>query len=97
MLHESSKTSNTINKEHLSRRLEPWKERKVNAYLSEWVAIQKRLETSNSNSRKPEYISKNFVHFIKTGNISRALRFLSENPDNGVVNLTDEVKQQLNI
>ena len=88
----SNKSSNTINKEHLSRRLELWKEGKVNALLCESVAIQKRLETSNSNNRKPEYISKTFAHYIKTGNIKRALRLYSENPDNGVLNLTDEIK-----
>ena len=34
---------------------------------------------------------------MKTGNINRALRLLPENPDNGVLHLIDEVKQQLNI
>ena len=64
----SDEASNTINKEHLSRRLELWTEGKVNALLSEFVAIQKRLEASNSNNRKAEYISKIFGHFTKTGN-----------------------------
>ena len=81
----------------MSRSLELWKEGKVNAILSECVGIQKRLETSNSKNRKPEYISKTFAHFIKTGNINRVLRLLFENPDNGVLNPIDEVKQQLNI
>ena len=37
------------------------------------------------------------ARFIKTGNINRALRSLSETPDNGVLNLTDKVTQQINI
>ena len=61
------------------------------------LAIQTRLQTSTSTNRKPKHISKTFAHFIKTGNINRALRLLSENPDIGVLNLTDEIKQQLNI
>ena len=36
----SNKTSNTINKEHLSRRLELWKEGKINALLSKYIAIK---------------------------------------------------------
>ena len=44
-----------------------------------------------------EYIRKTFTHFIKTGNINRTPRLLYENSDNGVLNLTDEAKQQLNI
>ena len=93
----SNKASNTINKDHLSRRLELWKEGKVNTLLSECVVIQKRLETSNSNIRKFEYICKTFAHLIKTGSMNRALRLLFENPDNGVLNLTDEIKQQPNV
>ena len=58
--------------------------------------MQKGLETSNSNSRRPEY-SKTFVHLIKDGNINRALSLLSENSDSGVLQLTDEIKQQFNI
>ena len=54
---------------------------------------KERLETSNSNNGKPKYISKTFSHFIKTININSALRGFSENPDHGVLNLTDEVKQ----
>ena len=77
----------------LERRKEVWKEGNVNALLSECVAIEKRMKTSDSNNRKPEYISEAFVHFIKTGNINRALRLLSENPDNGVLNLFDNVRQ----
>lgn len=46
---------------------------------------------------KPEYISTNFARFIKTGNINRALRLLSGNPDNGVLDLTDEVRRQLQV
>ena len=34
---------------------------------------------------------------MKTGNINRACRLLSENSENGVLHLTVEVKQQLNI
>ena len=90
-----SKTSNTINKRHLSRRLELWTE--GNALLSESIVIQKRLETSNSNNRKLEYISKTFAYFIKTSNINRALKLLSENTDSGVLSITDKFKQQLNI
>ena len=69
----------------------------MNAFLSECIAIQKRLETRNSNNRKAKYISKTFAHFIKPGNINRALRLLSENPDNGVLHLIDDVKKQLDI
>ena len=93
----SNKASNTINKEHLLGRLELWTEGKVNALLSESIVIQKRLETSNSNNRKLEYMSKTFAYFIKTSNINRALKLLSENTDSGVLSITDKFKQQLNI
>ena len=46
-----NKASNTISKEHLSIRLELWNWGKVNALLSEYTAIQDRLETSNSNNK----------------------------------------------
>ena len=46
-----NKASNTISKEHLSIRLELWNWGKVNALLSEYIAIQDRLETSNSNNK----------------------------------------------
>ena len=62
-----------------------------------YISIQHRLETSYSNSRKAEYIIKMLAHFIKTRDINRALRSLSETPDNGVLNLTDKVTQQINI
>ena len=42
---------------------------------------------SNSNNKKLVYISRTFAHFIKTDNINRAFSFLSENPDNEVLNL----------
>ena len=84
------KASNT-NKEQLSRRPELWKWGKVNPLLRECIGIHKRLETSNSNNKKPKCISKAYVYFIKTGNINRALQLLSENPDNGVLSLTGEV------
>ena len=65
----SNKSSNTINKEHLSIRLEFCKKGKVNALLSECLAIQNRLKTSNSNNKiqnlnksaKPLYISSKLV------------------------------------
>ena len=47
----SNKASNTINQKHLSRILELWKKGKVNALLSECIAIQNRQKTSNSNNR----------------------------------------------
>ena len=72
-------------------------EGKVNALLSESIVIQKRLETSKSNNRKFECISRTFAHFIKTGNINKVLKLLSENTDSGDLNITDKVKQQLNI
>ena len=57
----SNKASNTINKDHFSKRLKIWKEEKVNALSSECVTVQERVETSNSKrkekKRKPEYTS----------------------------------------
>ena len=42
-------------------------------------------------------ISKTFSHFVKNGNINRALKLLSENPTSGVLTLSDEVLEQIKI
>ena len=66
----SNKASNTISKDHLSGILELWKKGKEDVLLSECIAIEKRLEISNSSNRKPEYNRKFFRYFIKIGNIN---------------------------
>ena len=46
---------------------------------------------NNENYKKTEYTHKTFEHFIKIGNIYKALILFSENPDGGVLDLKDEV------
>ena len=65
--------------------------------MRECIEIQSRLKKNNNNTRNAEYLSKTFSHFIKTGNINRALRLLSENLDCGVLDLTDDVLEGLKL
>ena len=87
----SQKASNETNKTHFERRFKLWKDGNISTLVNECNGIKRRLKQNNSNTRNGEYISKTFAHFIKTGNINRALRLLSENPDCGVLDLTYDV------
>ena len=93
----SQKSSNETNKAHFERRFKLWKDGNITTLVSECIEIQRRLRKNNNNTRNAEYLSKTFSHFIKTGNINRALRLLSENPDCGVLDLTDDALEGLKL
>ena len=90
------KASNNINKVHIERKFKLWKDGNVKTLLSEYITIQ-HLLSNNDNNTDEKYISKTFAHFIKLGNINRALRLISENPDNGKLDLSEDVLQELKL
>ena len=83
-------------KEHqecLEKRLKLWRNGKIDCLLREGRMIQRRIQKSRRND--PPNKAKIFAKLVMEGQISSALRYLSENDGGGVLPLTDDVLQQL--
>ena len=94
LLQKPSKASKA--KEHLSKldeRLKLWKQGSIITLLHEGQKIQKRLQSSNK--RKPEDTARVFAKLMMQGKINAALKFLSKESENGVLDLNDDVLRDL--
>ena len=83
-------------KEHqecLEKRLKLWRNGKIDCLLREGRMIQRRIQKSCRND--PPNKAKVFAKLVMEGQISSALRYISENDVGGVLPLTDDVLQQL--
>ena len=90
----SSKCKSSEIKEHVKRRLDVWRNQGIDELLMECRSIQKRLTTSNVQSKNTD-IAKKFANFMIHGKVNSAMRLLEENATGGVLDLTDETMQSL--
>ena len=87
----------STSKEHrecLLRRLELWKNGEIGTLLREGKTIQARLKTHSPPSDEAT-IAKKFASLIFEGNGRAAMRYVTEEKDNGVLELTEETIKQL--
>ena len=97
LLQKPSKTSKA--KDHLralERRIRLWEEGNIIELVNESKAIQERLPSNNTpmNIKK---LSLKFKQLMQRGNVNRALRLLTNNMSNGVLPLSKETLQLLNL
>ena len=85
------------NRAHLKRRLELWKQGKVNNLLFECKSIQDRLPSYTQSSKNQDDVNKKFTNLMKHGKINAALNLLSEITSDGVLPLNETTMQQLEI
>ena len=83
--HFTSKCSDHITA--LERRLKAWKEGDIDGLLREGRAIQSRLVFQRYKSDHASWTARNFAKLVFEGKIHSALRFLSENQGNGILDL----------
>ena len=97
LLQKPSKTSKA--KDHLralERRIRLWEEGNIIELVNESKAIQERLP-SNNTPMNIENLSLKFKQLMQRGNVNRALRLLTNNMSNGVLPLSKEILQLLNL
>jgi len=95
LLQKSSKTSKSKeNKEHLKRRLELWKQKRISELVDEVKAVQCRLAASNSKRHDVD-IKHRFSKLMELGKIKQAMKLLSSNSCKGMLELSDETLSQL--
>lgn len=78
-------------KEHLAilkRRLELWKNGEVSELLRECRQIQAKLKSSKR--RNPDDAARIFAKLVFEGKIGAALKFISDETESGILDLTDE-------
>ena len=73
----------------LEKRLKLWGEGNINELLDESKEIQERLSSTNTPMNLQK-ISMKFKHLMQKGNVSGALKLLTNNMSNGILPLTDE-------
>ena len=83
-------------KDHVKKvedRLKSWKEGKISELLRESRIIQERLK---SNKKPPvKDIAKSFANLMFTGRVNAALKLLSDESENGVHTITDDIRNEL--
>ena len=90
LLQKSSKSSKSKeNKEHLERRICLWKQKNLVALVDEVKAIQNRLTNSNAKPRT-EDIRNKFSELMQHGKVNQALKLLSKEASNGLLELSEE-------
>ena len=97
LLQKPSKTSKA--KDHLralERRIRLWEEGNIIELVNESKAIQERLPSNNA-PMNIEKLSLKFKQLMQRGNVNRALRPLTNNMSNGVLPLSKETLQLLNL
>ena len=75
---------------HLERRLTLWSNGNISALLEEGRVIQAHLPTSRRSNNEPDKISRQFTNYMLVGNVSAAIRLLSDSECGGTLSL-DEV------
>ena len=97
LLQKPSKNSKSKNHlKLLERRFEIWKEGNINELYEEGKAIQDRLK-SNGSSNDIAKIPKKFKLLMQKGNVNGALKILTNNMSGGILPLTDETLQLLEL
>ena len=94
LLQKPSRTSKA--KEHLKKleeRLTLWKDGHIEVLLNEGLKIQQRLTTSKR--RTSDDVSRAFAKLILEGKINAALKMISEEASNGVLDLDDKTMADL--
>ena len=94
LLQKPSRTSKA--KDHLQKlvdRLNLWKKGEISDLLRECRDIQKKVQSSKR--RSSEDSARIFSKLMMQGKINAALKFLSSDADNGVLELTDETMNSL--
>ena len=97
LLQKPSKNSKA--KEHLARleeRMQLWSEGHLNELLQEGRKIQQRLLV-NSASRPATDNARIFAKLMFQGKVNTALKFISSDCDNGVLELSDDVMKDLGL
>ena len=92
-------SKNSKSKNHLKlleRRLEIWKEGNLNVLYEEGRAIQDRLK-SDGNPHEIVKISKKFKFQMQKGNVNGVLKILTNIMSSGILPLTDETLQLLEL
>ena len=92
-------SKNSKSKNHLKlleRRLEIWKEGNLNVLYEEGRAIQDRLK-SDGNPHEIVKISKKFKFQMQKGNVNGVLKILTNIMSSGILPLTDESLQLLEL
>ena len=93
-LQKPSRTSKSKDHQYcLKERLEQWKEVQIKKLLREGCLLQSRL--SKAKSQSPQDKARIFANLIMDGQINSAVRFLTENGNNGILPLNTEVIQEL--
>ena len=90
LLQKPSKQSKS--KDHyeaLKRRLQKWKKGNTAELYKECLVIQKRLK-SPTLPNSMEATSKKFAVLMRKGNVSAAIKFLTDNMEGGVLPLNDK-------
>ena len=90
LLQKTSPTSKA--KEHteaLKRRLDLWDAGKLDELLFEATSIQKRLK-AGAGKNDVNNISRRFAGMMRVGNVSGAVKLITENADGGVLPLDQE-------
>ena len=82
------------NKETLDRRMNLWKENKIEELVSECQVIQSRLKPTHRKEDENERAER-FNKLMMRGNIKAAVRLLSVNETGGVLPLNEETMNEL--
>ena len=90
----NSKTKNHVNA--LERRLKLWQDKNLIELFEEAQTIQEQLTKSKRKISILE-ISKRFVREMEKGNVTGAIKLLSENMHNGTLPLTKNTLEKLQI
>jgi hypothetical protein len=77
-------------KRHLERRMQLWKDKKVNELIHECVAIQTRLQKGESKVKENKEIARRFSRLMMQGKVNPAIRLLDQEISPGILSLTDE-------
>ena len=95
MLQKPSKKSKAkTNEQYLQKRMNWWRQGDIDSIMSECREIQKRLK--KNLDQKKEAKEKAFCRLMLLGKVGQAMKFInSEDPTNGVHEMTDEIKQIL--
>ena len=70
-----------------------WKEGRIHDLMQEFRTIQKRL--SCPNTRKPKDNARIFANLMIEGKTKAALKFLTKDCENGILDLSDDVMVEL--
>ena len=89
----SKKSKAKEHQECLAKRLLLWREGEIDTLLREALLIQRHLKKSRRS--EPENKAKIFAKLVMDGQVSSALRYLSDNNGGGVFPLSDDVMGQL--